>query len=81
MEHQIAETWQVSEGESLSEVAESFVLGHLTPECQEEFEAHLLVCGVCQREVELITEFIDTLRLAVDGIDPLPLWATLASRH
>jgi anti-sigma factor RsiW len=78
MEHQISETWQVSE--TLSEVAEAYVLGHLTPECNEEYEKHLLVCGACRQEVELLAEFIETLRLAVDGIDPLPPWAILGSR-
>ena len=66
--------------ESLCEAAEAYVLGRLTKQQHEEYEAHLLVCGVCQQEVEQVTEFIETLRLAVDGMDPLPLWAALGGR-
>jgi anti-sigma factor RsiW len=88
MAHEISETWQVSGhddeldgSETLSEVAEAYVLAHLTPERHEEYEVHLLACSVCRQEVELVTEFIETLRLAVQGIDPLPLWAALASKN
>ncbi len=63
---------------SPSEAAEAYVLGRLAEEQREEYEEHLLVCGVCRQEVERLSEFIKTLRLAVDGIDPLPLWAALA---
>lgn len=80
MAHAISETWKLQGGEDVAEVAESYVLGRLTPSRRDEYEAHLLLCGVCRREVENIGEFIETLRLAVDGIDPLPLWSTLARK-
>ena len=67
--------------ENLEETAEVYVLGRLTQEQQAEYEDHLLVCGDCRQQVERLTEFIETLRLAVDGIDPLPLWAGVANER
>jgi hypothetical protein len=64
-----------SERESVSELAERYVLGRLTAKQFERYEEHLLICEVCRQEVELLTDLIETLSLAEEGIDPLPLVA------
>ena len=56
------------------EVAEAFELGSESVKCPE----HLLRCGVSLTEAGLVREFIDTRRLAEEGIDALPLLAALA---
>jgi anti-sigma factor RsiW len=65
-----------SEREQVSDLAEAYVLGRLTDQQFERYEEHLFICELCQEEVELLTDLIDTLRLAEEGIDPLPLYAT-----
>jgi hypothetical protein len=64
-----------SEYEAVSNLAEAYVLGRLTDQQFERYEEHLLICEFCQEEVELLTDLIETLRLADEGIDPLPLYS------
>jgi hypothetical protein len=66
---------QASEYEVVSDLAEAYVLGRLTDQQFESYEEHLLLCELCQEEVELLTDLIETLRLAEEGIDPLPLYS------
>jgi hypothetical protein len=66
---------QPSEHEEVSNLAEAYVLGRLTDQQFERYEEHLLVCELCQDEVELLTDLIETLRLAAEGIDPFPLYS------
>ena len=55
------------------------MLGRMPVKTREEYEEHLLQCGACRLEVEQVRDFIDMLRLAEEGIDPLPLQAALAN--
>ena len=66
---------QPLEREEVSNLTEAYVLGRLTDQQFERYEEHLLVCELCQDEVELLTDLIETLRLAAEGIDPLPLYS------
>jgi hypothetical protein len=70
---------QASEYEEVSNLAEAYVLGRLTDQQFERYEEHLLICELCQDEVELLTDLIETLRLAEEGIDPLPLYSVYGS--
>jgi anti-sigma factor RsiW len=58
-----------------SELAERYVLDTLDADDRESFEAHMRLCARCRREVADVREFVEMLRLAARGIDPLPLCA------
>ena len=56
-----------------------YVLGTLDPGDREAFERHMRACRRCRREVIEVREFVEMLRLAARGLDPLPVCAA-ASR-
>ena len=72
----VATKHDLSQRDEVSNLAEAYVLGRLTDEQFEKYEEHLMICELCGEEVDLLTDLIETLRLAEEGIDPLPLHAT-----
>lgn len=71
---------RVSERDEVSDLAERYVLGRLTEHQFERYQEHLLICELCREEVQLLTDLIETIRLAEEGIDPLPLYAVYHAR-
>jgi len=68
-----------SDREEVSNLADAYVLGRLTQHQFVRYEEHLLICKLCREEVELLTDLIETLRMAEEGIDPLPLYTSYES--
>jgi len=48
---------------SPDEVAESYCFGRLSPQDQETFENHYLLCPRCAQLVESTQEFLDVFRV------------------
>jgi hypothetical protein len=54
-----------SSSEVIEEVAEEYVLLHLTPTELHEYEQHLLVCRRCQNAVVTVGQFVEVFRAAI----------------
>jgi anti-sigma factor RsiW len=51
--------------------AAAYVLGALTPDDRKSFEAHLLVCRTCSRNVRLGLDVVTKFRSAVENQSPV----------